>query len=203
MITRNTNLSFDRSTGLLKAIFPGENWAWFLSKNLHGLTEEFATIPFDNNASEIAYQLGDLEKFAVEFGHGDPSAEEIASIIDEHLSYNLLGLIAKIESEIDPLGGCGEFLVQPRLDADGNTHLDPNDISALLSALQEIAEEQMNTGYTLTTLAHAFRSIDSGAEFSSTDATALSGVAIAQAGRSCDNAQRIRSLFNAFDSCLA
>ncbi len=49
-MNRNMSLCIDNSAKLLATVFPGQNWAWFLSKNLHGLTEGYPTIPFDNSS---------------------------------------------------------------------------------------------------------------------------------------------------------
>ena len=77
---RNALFSFDRSADLLKELYPDENWFWFLTKNIHGLTEGYSTIPYDNNTSDIAYELSDIENFAVTPPGASPSLTGLTDV---------------------------------------------------------------------------------------------------------------------------
>lgn len=112
-MNRDKYQTFEHSVELLEEIFPNENWVWILSRNLHGLTEGFDTIPFEIDEFEIMYQIADLESFAIEFGRGYISEAEIAWRID-HQFYSP----DELDRELDELLGVLETPISS--DIDGN-----------------------------------------------------------------------------------
>lgn len=194
---RNALLCFDNSTNLLKAVFPEENWTWFLTKNMHGLTDGFPTIQFDNNTSDVVYWLEDLEKFAVAYAQDSLSTEDIASMIDDHMArLNLQSMLAALSSDGDSFSIQSAFMSQETIHKDGSVDFNLKNPGAWSIAIGEMSEEQLDTGYALTTLAHAIRMVGAGMELSASEAAALSGIAITHANRACDNADRIRSILS-------
>lgn len=111
------------------------------------------------------------------------------------------------DNELDELlGGEDSFsksrdsFLKAHCDPDGNICLSPDEVSAALGEIDALADEQLESVYALTALAYAFLGLGHGAQLACADGTALSGVAIAQAGRARTNAARIRSLFSAIDA---
>ena len=65
MKNREIHQTFEHSVRFLKEILPEENWVWFLSKNLHGLTEGYPTIPFYNSLKGVTYNFEEIKSFAL------------------------------------------------------------------------------------------------------------------------------------------
>lgn len=194
---RNAFFSFDHSADLLKEIYPEENWFWFLTKNIHGLTEGYSTIPYDNNTSDIAYELSDIENFAVTYGIGKFSAEEVGSMIDDHMTrIDLESMLSEIEIKLNTNNFNSKFMSQKTVHDDGSVDLCLNNPVDWMIEIKEMSDIQVETCYALTTLAHAIRMVGEGMSLSKSEAEALSGIAIAQADRAYDNADQIRSILN-------
>lgn len=208
-MNRDIYIPFGRSVELLGEIYQDENWVLFLSRNIHGLTEGFAPIPFDDDLFDVWYRTGDLERFAFEFGRGSVSAEKIASIFDaealnlEALDRELDDLLGKTED--NPILSCNtENPISKSIsDAGGDIALGSTKKSELLRSIRDIADAQLETVQNFTALAHAIRDHEPGDKSSSVYLTALSATATAQAGRACDNAMRIGSVLNQINKCHA
>ncbi len=195
-MNRQIMLSFAATADFLKKIYPDQNWTLFLTKNLHGLTEGYARIHCDMNARDVVYWLGEIEHFAVLYGKGSPSADEIEALCNRYASQLELQSLCHELSASDPFGISGKFLDEAKHDADGNLVFSTERVSELLIAINDLANTQLETGYALTTLAQAFRGVGAGVHYSQQDATALAEVAVRQAGCAIDNADSIRGLFN-------
>lgn len=143
-MSRHIYQTFDQSVDLLDVIFPDENWVWFLSKNLHGLTEGFDTIPFSYDTYDIMYRIGDLERFAVEFGRGYISAEEIAAIIDENymdqeeLDSELDELLCELRGEPVSSGSSENSIQLAKTGTEGNVQLEGCKKSVVQKAIKKI-----------------------------------------------------------------
>jgi|JI6StandDraft_1071083.scaffolds.fasta_scaffold272484_2 hypothetical protein len=117
MNSRKITLSVERSADLLSGIFPNQDWPSFLAANRLGLTEGFPPIPYDDSSSGIAFQLGDLEEFAIGFGSGERCPEYIASFIEGLMTY--LSLVARSperKHDLAPNGFAGDFCVKESID---------------------------------------------------------------------------------------
>ena len=103
-MSNNTHLSIVNSARFLSRIYVGENWVWFLSKNMHGLSA-YPTIPFDNSLESLTYDMHDLKAFAFLYGRGQRSEHEISSHADEHLKLLAIeDLAVGTRTEIVPMG---------------------------------------------------------------------------------------------------
>lgn len=208
-MNRDIYMPFGRSVELLGEIYPYENWVLFLSKNLHGLTEGFDTIPFDDDIFDVWYQVGDLESFAIEFGRGSVSAEKIASFIDaevlslEALDRELDDLLGKTEDRPTLSSNIENPIFRTNAVADGNMVFDAIKKPELLRTICDIADVEHVTVQILTALAQAIRDYESVDKSSIAYLTALSAAAIVQAGRACDNAMQIGTVFTQLNKFLA
>lgn len=194
-MSRKHSLSIDRGAELLSAIFPGKNWTWFLSKNLHGLTDSVATIPFDHASESISYDVSDLERFAVQFGRGTLSEEEIAKLIDTFLE-DLDQRSVAVETSCVVGRAADHMLTGVRTDLTGHLIVSPEGCGALLEQLGLIEDVQAETARTLSTLAYALRMMGTTTALPN-EIEGLRDIAIAQAGRACENAVDIRMLTSA------
>lgn len=194
---RNALLPFDFTANLLKSLYPEENWVWFLTKNIHGLTDGYPTIPYDQNVSEIAYWITDIDNFAISYGADKFSSEEVITKIDKFVFPTELGLTATDMGNISNAFTINSnFMSLKTENDDGSVDLRLDSPEAWIIEINEMSDIQIETCYALTTLAHAIRMVGEGMLLSKSEAEALSGIAIAQAYRAYDNADQIRSILN-------
>ena len=165
-MNRNIQLTFNRSAELLGEVFPDENWVLFLSRNINGLTKEFATIPFDIKTSDISYQLGDIEKFAVEFG-GEEISEYIVSYFDGFVAFLKLQVMASgNKSDLASRGFTGDFSLPSRVDSDINVHCNPSEISMFREFINDLISQSEKSTQELIAVANILSVQDSGASSS-------------------------------------
>jgi hypothetical protein len=182
---------------LLNSVYPDKQWGWFLSKNMNGLTEGYSTIPFNNESNELFYELNDLKDFAIEYGKGKFSSEDITLIINSHAK--CLELSHKHE-ELNYITHAftvtSDFICEKKFNADGTVDLRLESLSSWMVAIKKMSVEAILTCETLSELASEFRLLRDGNEISPSKAAELSAMAIEQALSVCDNAEQILSTLN-------
>lgn len=188
---------FVSAARLLNSVYPDEQWGWFLSKNMNGLTEGYSTIPFNSDPSEFFYELNDLKDFAIEYGKGKYSSEDITLIINSHVK--CLELSHKHE-ELNNISNAfiatSDFICEKKFNADGTVDLRLESLSSWMIAIKNMSVEALLTCETLCELASEFRMLRAGNEISPSKAAELSAMAIEQAISVCDNAEQILSILN-------
>jgi hypothetical protein len=189
--------NFVSAAQLLNAVFPDEQWGWFLSKNMHGLTEGHSKIPVDLEMCEIYYELNDLRNFAIEYGKGKFTTEHITLLFNSHVK--CLELSHKHE-ELNYISNAfiatSDFICEKKFNADGTVDLRLESLSSRMIAIKKMSKEALETCETLSELAYEFRMISTGNEISPSKAAELSAMAIEQAVSVCDNAEQILSILN-------
>ena len=183
-MTQNPSFCIDNSAKLLASIFPGENWAWFLSKNLHGLTEGYSTIPFDNSSESVAYDLKDLKNFALAYGNGSVTEEQIdqraTSYIDE---LELRYMLDEIDRSRMPTSSrTDNFLSSNATEDRDYFSISSGEYFAMIELLSEILDKQETTAQALVTLGAAFKLLGTEGGLSADEIDAIKGVACSHAG---------------------
>lgn len=155
-MSRFDHLSLDNSARFLHSIYPSVNWAWFLSKNLHGLTDGYPTIPFDNSSETVTYGLDDLKSFALLNGDGMFSENDITHHA-EHFKHQLdVEMTMAQPSRILPIG---DFM-SPDTTPDKNYfQLSSGELYAMTDRIEQIMDIQSNAIEDLDALAMDIRSI--------------------------------------------
>ena len=183
-MNQNCSLCIDNSAKLLSSVFPGENWAWFLSKNLHGLTEGYPTIPFDNSSEEIAYDLKDLKQFALAYGNGSLTEEQIDQSVTSHLEkLEVMYMLNEIERSRMPTSSrTDNFLSENATEDRGYFSISSGEYFAMIELLSEILDKQETTAQALITLGAAFKLLGTEGGLSADEIDAFKGVACSHAG---------------------
>lgn len=188
---------FVSAARLLNSVYPDEQWGWFLSKNMNGLTEGYSTIPFNSDPSEFFYELNDLKDFAIEYGKGKFSSEDVTLIINSHVKcLELSHKHEELNYILNAFIATSDFICVKKFNADGSVDLRLESLSSWMVAIKKMSLEALQTCETLAEQASEFRMLRDGHEISPSKATELSAMAIEQAVSVCDNAEQILSILN-------
>jgi hypothetical protein len=193
----------DHAVNVLRALYPSQNWTWFLAKNRHGLTDGYPKIPFDLNSEEIVYDVRDIHDFAEQFGNGKYSVEQIRHISDDYFEtcnpqspMTELSSILNDDDGEDQLGELGQ----------GGTEalaLSAREYALLVVALYEIKKQQLSSASALTVLAFSLRAAATDQKnIGAHEIEAVANVATEQASCAVDNAQSVIDIVNALERRL-
>lgn len=184
-MNRNMSLCIDNSAKLLATVFPGQNWAWFLSKNLHGLTEGYPTIPFDNSSEDIAYDLKDLKQFALAYGKGSLTEEQINQLAKSYLDQlDLLCMLGEIDRSRMPTSSrTDNFLSENASEDRDYFSISSGEYWALTELLDEVLNTQEEVAQALVTLGTTFKVFGTEGTPTAEEIDAIKGVATSHAGR--------------------
>lgn len=183
----NQNMSFciDNSAKLLSSIFPGENWAWFLSKNLHGLTDGYPTIPFDNSSDSVAYDFKDLKNFALTYGNGSITEEQINQHATNYAQqFDLLYMLSEIDRSRMPTNSrTDNFLSENASEDRDYFSISSGEYWALTELLDEVLNTQEEVAQALVTLGTTFKVLGTEGTPTAEEIDAIKGLATSHAGR--------------------
>lgn len=184
-MSQNPSFCIDNSAKLLASIFPGENWAWFLSKNLHGLTEGYSTIPFDNSSESVAYDLKDLKNFALAYGNGSVTEKQIDQRATGHIEkLEVMYMLNAIEHRRLPTSSRSDnFLSENATEDRDYFPISYGEYWALTELLQEVLETQEEVAQALVTLGTTFKVFGTEGTPTAEEIDAIKGLATSHAGR--------------------
>jgi len=184
-MSQNPSFCIDNSAKLLASIFPGENWAWFLSKNLHGLTEGYSTIPFDNSSESVAYDLKALKSFALAYGSGRVTEEQIDQHATSHIDkLEAMYMLNEIEHRHLPTSSRSDnFLSENATEDRDYFSISYGEYWALTELLDEVLNTQEEVAQALVTLGTTFKVFATEGTPTADEIDAIKGVATSHAGR--------------------
>lgn len=203
-MSHNIHLGLEYGGRFLEQLYPGVNWVWFLSKNMHGLTEGYPTIRFDNSSVAVAYDLEDLKAFAFAYGAGKFSKENISGYADAYLNQlELEDMASRLGHSFDRHSYLSsDFMSAEATNDKDYFQLSSGEFFAMTERLEEILSIQEETAQALVTLATTVRAFKTPGTATSSEIDALCGIATTHARHAYDACDLLADLNQALaDRC--